>query len=151
MKRLEQFKCQIHFYQNILRAVHEKTECMWLRAVDSVRNSNQLTSWSWDLLEKPQVASCAVTQELPNILWNSKVHYRVHKSPPLVPIPSQINPIHTTPSSLRSIFILSTHLRLGLPTGLFPSGFLTKVLYAFLFSPFVLHSPPISSSLTWSF
>jgi hypothetical protein len=30
---------------------------------------------------------------------------------------------------------LSTHLRLGLPSGLFPSGFPTNNLYAFLFSP----------------
>jgi hypothetical protein len=30
---------------------------------------------------------------------------------------------------------LSTHLRLGLPSGLFPSGFPTNILYAFLFSP----------------
>ena len=35
---------------------------------------------------------------------------------------------HTT--SWRSILILSTHLRLGLPSGLFPSGFPTKTLYA---------------------
>ncbi|PNF31806.1 hypothetical protein B7P43_G11368, partial [Cryptotermes secundus] len=37
--------------------------------------------------------------------------------------------------SLRFIFILSTHLRLGLPCGLFPSGFPNNVLYVFLFSP----------------
>jgi hypothetical protein len=30
---------------------------------------------------------------------------------------------------------LSTHLRLGLPSGLFPSGFPTNILYAFLVSP----------------
>jgi hypothetical protein len=31
--------------------------------------------------------------------------------------------------------MLSIHLRLGLPSGLFPSGFPTHNLYTFLFSP----------------
>jgi hypothetical protein len=39
---------------------------------------------------------------------------------------------------------LSTHLRLGLPSGLFPSGIPTNILYQFIFSPFVLHALPIS-------
>jgi hypothetical protein len=43
--------------------------------------------------------------------------------------------IHTIPFhpiSRRSILILSTNLRLGLPSGLLPSGYPTNVLYAFL-------------------
>jgi len=38
-------------------------------------------------------------------------------------------------ASLGSILILLSYLRLGLPSGLFPSGFLTKKLYAFLTCP----------------
>ncbi|PNF36932.1 hypothetical protein B7P43_G08055, partial [Cryptotermes secundus] len=35
--------------------------------------------------------------------------------------------------SLRSILILSTHLRLGLLSSFFPCGFPTNILYAFIF------------------
>jgi hypothetical protein len=35
--------------------------------------------------------------------------------------------------------MLSIHLRLGLPSGLFPSGFPTSNLYTFLFSPIRAH------------
>jgi hypothetical protein len=53
----------------------------------------------------------------------------------LVPILSQIDPVHTTPSYLSKIrLVLSTHLRLGLPSGLFPSGFPTNIIYALFFA-----------------
>jgi hypothetical protein len=77
----------------------------------------------------------AASQEVPRILWNPKVHYRIHKSPSPHPEPAQSRPYPQHPTSWRAILILSTHLRLGLPRGLFPSGFPTKTMYTRLSSP----------------
>jgi len=44
--------------------------------------------------------------------------------------------IHTFPSYFPKMCIDSIlYLLLGLPSGLFPSGFATNILYTFLFSP----------------
>jgi hypothetical protein len=59
----------------------------------------------------------------------------------------QSTPSHPIPP--RFISILSTHLHLGLPSGLFLA--FPPISYKHSSSPqFVLHSPPISSFLTWS-
>ena len=47
---------------------------------------------------------------------------------------SSIQSVSPHPTSWRSILILSTHLCLGFPSGLFPSGFPTKTLYTPLLS-----------------
>jgi hypothetical protein len=79
-------------------------------------------SWSWALLEKLPIV--LLLKNFPEFYGTRRfitaftraLHWslswaRSIQSPPSYPI------------SLRSILILSTHLRLGLPSGLFPSGF----------------------------
>jgi hypothetical protein len=59
-----------------------------------------------------------------------------------------IQSIPPYPVSLRSILILSTHIRLGLPSGLFTSGSPTNIIYALLFSSHLLATCPVYLSLS---
>jgi hypothetical protein len=55
------------------------------------------------------------------------------------------------PVPLTSILILSFDMRRGLLSGLFPSGFPTKILYAFLIFRCVRYAPAVTCSyLYWS-
>ena len=53
------------------------------------------------------------------------------------------------PTSWKFILILSFHLLLG-PSGVLPSVFPTKTLYARLLSAYMLLAPPIPFFLIWS-
>jgi hypothetical protein len=90
-------------------------------------------------------------QEIPRLLWNTKVHYRTYKCPPPDPILSHIDPIHALPSHIwRYILILSYHLCLDFPSGLVHSGFPTKPCIHLYSPPYMLHAPSITLFSIWS-
>ena len=78
-----------------------------------------LTPWSRFLPEK--LTGSQLVKKFQTFLWNPKVRYCIPTCPPPVPILSQLDPVRVH-TSWRTILILSSHLRLGLPNGLFPSG-----------------------------
>jgi hypothetical protein len=78
----------------------------------------------------------SASQQTPCILGNPKVHCLIHKCSPPVPILRQLDSAHARDSTLwRSTLVLSFHLSLDLPSGLFPSGFPAKSLNTPLLSP----------------
>jgi hypothetical protein len=79
------------------------------------------------------------------VLLNLNVHCHTYTMQPRFPILRQINPFHVLPSYLTRIVILSSLLRLGHANVFFFPDFPTRILCAFLFTPDMLHAPPISS------
>jgi hypothetical protein len=54
----------------------------------------RLEANSMELSPSREAASCATTEELPNIVWNPTFHYRVNKKPPLALSFCRVYPAH---------------------------------------------------------
>jgi hypothetical protein len=106
-----------------------------------------LTPWIRVLLEKLTVTH--LVKKLPN-LYGTRNFIRVHKSPPLVPVPSKPNPVH-----IFQPYIPKNHSNIVFPSTLtscdwyLPSYIPTNICMHFSILPCVLRVLPILSSFTW--
>jgi hypothetical protein len=62
-------------------------------------------TYSMEQSSSSEAAWFAASQEIPHIVWNSNVHYHIHKCPPPVPVLSQLNPLHTPTSHFLKIHL----------------------------------------------
>jgi hypothetical protein len=104
-----------------------------------------LTTWNRYLLEK--LTGLQLVKKFP-AFFGPRMFITARKSGSHLSLSwdsSSIQSILPHPTSWRSILILSSHLYLGIPSGLIPSGFPHETLSTHLPSPYALHAPPISS------
>jgi len=115
-----------------IRTVTKVTEVPMVTMVTRV--TYLLISWSRVFLEK--LTGFQLVKEFP-AFYGTRRFITVFTSARHLSLSwaSSIQPIPPHPTSWRTILILSSYLRLGLPCGLFPSGLPTKTLCMPLLSP----------------
>jgi hypothetical protein len=86
--------------------------------------------------------SSSASQEIPRIVCNPEFHYPVQKILSHVAILSQLSPFHALPTDFFKIHS-NSHVRLGVSSGLFPSGFHTKTYMDRTSSPYLLPALPV--------
>ena len=102
-----------------------------------------LTPWSRALLEK--LTGFQLVKKFPAFYGTRRFITAVTSARQLsISWAGSIQSIPPHPTSGRSTLILSSHLRLALPSGLFPSGFSTKPFIRLSSPSYVLYAPPIS-------
>ena len=87
------------------------TLCFRICPEEVSKTIRYLLTYSMEQSPSWEANQFSASQEIPRILWNPKVRCRIHKCPPLVPILSQIDPVHAFTSHF-----LKSHLYIIFPS-----------------------------------
>jgi hypothetical protein len=132
------YTCQTNCLSTAHPSVHS-LECV----AKDLCISNTLLTHSMQHSPSCEADWSSVSQEIPRILWNLKVHYRIHNCLPPVPILSLLNPVHAPTSHF-----LKIHLNIILPSMPGSSKWTQvsppKLCIHLSSPPYVLHAPTIS-------
>ena len=123
MLRLASLKCVRRLCRAAYCCGYISRYCVLCNAIRSARNilPHLLTPWCRVLLEK--LTGLQLAKKFPAFHGTQRLIIALTSvRHPSLSWASPIQPIYPHPTSWRSILILSTHLRLGLPSSLFPSG-----------------------------
>ena len=132
-------------------SIHD-TSTAFVLMVNEISNRGRMSRDQWKVrlacllheLSPWKTNRFAASQEIPRILWNPKVHYRIQKwSPPLLSWASSIQSIPPHPTSWRSILLLSSHLGLESPKWSLNFRFSHENPVTPFLSPYGLHALPI--------
>jgi hypothetical protein len=142
----ESFVCPfaVQIYKYVLKWRDSQEFSCYFECLRTHSLTHSLTPWLTVLLEK--LTGFQLVNKFPAFYGTRRLITAFTSARHL----SQSDTVHAFTSLFPKIHLnSSSHLRLGLPVGLFPSGFPTKIVYTTLLSPILTTCPAYLIIVVW--